>query len=156
MASLYTVVTAYDVDLAARVTLSVDYLKGLSFLHNKGIMHRDINPNNLAVTSLCEPKGLIIDLDAATKDRHSIDHMQGTVPEIISLKNQQHSAPYDKGVDVWALGLSFFVMQAGQPIFWSSFAPRGQRPSMVTAELHSAFHSRASRGKSSAPDASTS
>lgn len=122
-------------------------------------MHRDINPNNLAVTSFNEPKGLIIDLDAATKERHSIDHMQGTLPylapEIISLKSQHHYTGYDKSVDGWALGLSFYVMQAGQPVFWSYFAPRGQRPCEVTREIHSAFHFKVSHGKLSAPDART-
>ncbi|KAF7510561.1 hypothetical protein GJ744_006407 [Endocarpon pusillum] len=76
-------------------------------------------------------------------------------PEIISLKSHQQYAGYDKSVDVWALGLSFFVMQAGRSIFWSYFAPRGQRPSQITRELHRAFHSSVSPGQSSAPDAFT-
>lgn len=61
-----------------------DYLRGLAFLHEKGIMHRDISPNNLAVTSFEQPRGLIIDLDAATKDPESEDHVSHAI--ILRLK----------------------------------------------------------------------
>lgn len=74
-ASLSHVINAYTPDNAAKLAFFADYLSGLSFLHDqKGIMHRDISPGNLAITSLHNPKGIIIDLDSATKS----DYLYGS------------------------------------------------------------------------------
>lgn len=143
MASLSTLLGSYRFDLSTKLILLVDYLKGLSFLHDEGIMHRDINPNNLAVTSLDDPTGIIIDLDSATTHNTSTDHLQGTLaylaPEIILLK-EQHIGSYDKSVDVWALGLSTFVLHTGQPKSWTPTKPRGGQVSKaVTLEAYEAY-----------------
>lgn len=121
VASLSRLVGAYEFDLSTKSILLVDYLEGLAFLHEKGIMHRDINPNNLAVTSFNDPKGLIIDLDSATTHKSSTDHMQGTLaylaPEIVQLKEDKPGS-YDNKVDAWALGLSAYAMHIGHQIRW--------------------------------------
>ena len=97
-------------------------------------MHRDINPNNLAVTSLNDPKGLIIDLDSATTEMFSTDHMRGTLaylaPEIIQVKENKLGS-YDKKVDVWALGLSAFAIHIGHPIRWAYVDAGGVQVSKV-------------------------
>lgn len=151
---------SYEVDLPAMLTLSVDFLHGLLFLHNKGIMHRDINPNNLAVTSFNDIKGLIIDLDSATNRQVSGDHCQGTMPylapEIISLKEQRSTVAYDKSVDIWALGLSLFSMHTARPFLWKYFSFLNRQPLVVSAELHAAFHRKVSRDIQSAQDPRTS
>ena len=140
----------YTLNVSAKLTLFNDYLKGLSFLHQKGIMHRDINPNNLTVTSLDDPKGVIIDLDSATMEEWSFDHMRGTVaylaPEIVALKVSQDLKPYERSVDSWALGLSMYAMVNDQRFSWNHFRP-GYRPSSqtVTPQLHAEFHRRISK-----------
>lgn len=145
VASLSHLLGTYEIDVSATLILSVDYLEGLSFLHKKGIMHRDVNPNNLAVTSFKDPRGLIIDLDSATTHKTSTDHMQGTLvylgPEIISLKDQQQQlVGYGKSVDIWVIALS---MHTGEPFRWAYFGPPGRQSfNVVTAELHTEFHRR--------------
>lgn len=97
---------------STKLILLDDYLKGLTFLHGKALMHRNINPNNLAVISFNNPKGLIIDLDSATEHHTSTDRMPGTLaylaPEIVRLKKGTSILGYDRSIDVWALGLSIF------------------------------------------------
>ncbi len=119
MGSLKEVINLCRSDVSAQITLLVDYLKGLTYPHEeKGVMHRDINPNNLGVVSFNPPKGIILDLDSATRSEVSEDHMQGTIPylapEIIDLKVWDtvvgsKPGPYGRSVDVWAVGLSVFT-----------------------------------------------
>ena len=89
-------------------------------------MHRDIKPCNLGVVSFHPLKGVILDLDAATTEKTSVDHMQGTVhylaPEIIDLKlltNTTTTESFEKSVDVWALGVSAFHVLNGRSIDWN-------------------------------------
>lgn len=100
-------------------------MDGLAFLHDeKGVMHRDIKPSNLGIVTWNPPVGVIFDLDSATCEETSEDHMQGTqaflAPEIVALKPWAVSPnrgvpplPYGRKVDVWALGLSAYVTYAG-------------------------------------------
>ena len=122
---------------ATQVILLKDYLAGLSHLHGKGIMHRDIKPANMAVRSLQNPIGVILDLDAAIISPTSTDHKQGTIrylaPEIIALKkwdSKQQDRPqpmppaYEKSVDVWALGLSMFALVTEKHWSWRHFSTK--------------------------------
>ena len=87
-------------------------------------MHRDIKPGNLGIVTWNPPLGVIFDLDSATREETSEDHMQGTkpflAPEIVALKLWETRAnrgarppPYGRKVDMWALGLSAYVTYAG-------------------------------------------
>ena len=134
----------YTSDIFAQSTLLVDYLKGLNYLHNqKGVMHRDVNPNNLGVVSADPPRGILLDLDSATREDWSTDHMQGTLPylapEIIELKDRATQlagtcsgsgalpgpVPYRNGVDVWAMGLSVFSLYTGHYFNWGLYNSKG-------------------------------
>ena len=127
--SLKDIINSYETNSATKIALLKDYLTGLSHLHGKGIMHRDIKPENLAIRSIQEPTGVILDLDAATDSPTSTDHMQGTIaylaPEIVALKEQStfyHAAtPYEKNVDIWALGLSMFALMKCCRWSWRHF-----------------------------------
>ena len=162
MATLADVLDKFQLDAGAKLILFTDYLRGLSFLHEqKGVMHRDIKPANLAIVSFLHPKGIIIDLDDATSEPTSNDHMKGTImylaPEILKLKtweeerkqqpqmNQPRPAPYNKNVDVWALGLSIYALYKSQPFHWGQFLPENHPLKWVknfgmTPELLAAFH----------------
>ncbi len=136
---LYAAGLRKPLDADARLTVFADFVRGLAHLHGKGVMHRDISPSNLGLATLDPPKGLLLDLDAAVQLQDSNDHMKGNIPflapEIIALKNWDaetlasrttpQSKPlagrkpprYTKSVDVWALGLSLFVLETA--IYWS-------------------------------------
>ena len=82
------------------------------FLHSKGVMHRDIKPDNVGIAGLDEPfKFYLLDLGHAIAAQTSDDHFRGTMrylaPEVLKLKRRPKGElpHYDAKVDVWALGL---------------------------------------------------
>ncbi|KAL9023145.1 MAG: hypothetical protein Q9196_007366, partial [Gyalolechia fulgens] len=155
--NLSDVITGYTPDVQAKSTLFADYLSGMSCIHDqKGIMHRDISPGNLAITSFNKPRGVIIDLDAATTDATSRDHMKGTLPllapEIIAFKFWKGTgsppAPYDKSVDTWALGLVMYALYTGHIFNWATYGAtpqRGYSVATVTAKAYAAFEKQLSK-----------
>lgn len=151
--NLRDMIESYETNRAAHTTLLTDYLAGLSHLHGKGIMHRDIKPENLAIRSISNPVGIILDLDAATSSQTSIDHGQGTIrylaPEIIALKecNSMYDLaslpPYEKTVDIWALGLSIYAMLTGRHWSWRLFSHGDQdRLDRCSPERYGRFRQR--------------
>ena len=141
--SLKDMVEFHHSDISAQISLLFDYLKGLTYLHEqKGVMHRDIKPNNLGIIIFNPPQGIILDLDSATRSETSEDHMQGTIsylaPEIMALKRWDESTnrglkpePYGRTVDVWALGLSACSVYMGRSFSWNYFAPAVRKRAFV-------------------------
>ena len=126
--SLFDAKDQTELLITTQVNLFRQYAEGLSFLHDeKGVMHRDIKPSNLGIVTWNPPVGVIFDLDSATREETSYDHMQGTLgflaPEIVALKRWNASpsgevrpSPYGRKVDVWALGLSAYMSFTGRVI----------------------------------------
>lgn len=132
------VIPTHQVGINTRIALLSDYLCGLAFLHEKkGVMHLDISPGNLAITSLEDPKGIIIDLDAAVKSELCSDHSKGTLPylapEIIDLRINRSNKPFGKSVDIWALGICMFDLSQGEFIWW------GRNENRVSEDRHNKF-----------------
>ena len=128
LANLEDIIQSHTLNLPAQITLLMDYLRGLAYLHDqKGIMHRDIKPENLGILSLSPPRGIILDLDSATSEETSDDIGQGTVPyqapEIINLRVPAIAIQqsYGRSVDVWALGMSAFCALRGTHTRWSHY-----------------------------------
>ena len=153
MMDLADLVFNYESSLAAKTILMADYASGLSYLHDtKHIMHRDISLKNLAVVTLTPPKGVIIDLDAATTDLTSTDHKRGAfpflAPEIMELKRSESQAqsqnpppsPYGRSVDIWAFGICMFSLYSEHIVQWGALAEPKSKISNVTAPTLRRLH----------------
>jgi serine/threonine protein kinase len=88
-------------------------VKGLFYIHKKGIIHRDIKPENILMMN-GEPK--ITDLGLAQVMRTSgVSGKSGTpfyvAPEVLEEEK------YGQSVDIWSLGIVLLEFLLGQRIF---------------------------------------
>ena len=98
-----------------------ELFEALEFCHRKGVMHRDVTPDNIMATADAHVKladfGLAREvLDRASDKKHRTYTSQTVTlwyrpPEV--LKGQS----YDTGLDVWSAGCVFGEMCLGRPLF---------------------------------------
>ena len=96
-------------------------LLGLSYIHESGYMHRDIKLENVMINMTKDETGRVVfqpnytDFGMAEliKDGEKVKLPVGTplymAPEILSRQ------PYDKKVDIWALGVLSYIMLSSEP-----------------------------------------
>lgn len=99
-----------------------DTIEGLQYLHNQGVMHRDIKPHNLLMTT--EGRVKICDFGVAckveSKEKDTLKNTQGTYhfmpPEWWNYETKEFSGVK---ADVWALGVTLFAMTYNKMPFWA-------------------------------------
>ena len=78
--------------------------------HKKGVVHRDLKPDNIMLATANDPTNLIL-IDFGYSREIDADFFQSYVgttsymaPEIVRLGS------YDKRADIWSLGATFYAM----------------------------------------------
>ncbi|XP_040378812.1 mitogen-activated protein kinase kinase 9-like [Oryza brachyantha] len=110
---------------AALAEVAAQALSGLAYLHARRVVHRDVKPANLLVTTAGEVK--IADFGIAKVLAHAGDHCtayEGTAaymsPE--RFDSERHTDPF--AADVWSLGVTILELLMGRyPLL-----PAGQKP----------------------------
>mmetsp|Transcript_2494 Transcript_2494/g.5464 ORF Transcript_2494/g.5464 Transcript_2494/m.5464 type:complete len:957 (-) Transcript_2494:22-2892(-) len=95
----------------------------VTYIHSKSIAHRDIQPENFllkdAAAPIGEAKVKLIDFTTAkewgpsTPLMTKLATLHYVAPEILT----RREVPYTEKVDVWSLGVVFFVLMSGAPPF---------------------------------------
>ncbi|XP_053114800.1 mitogen-activated protein kinase kinase kinase 8 isoform X1 [Hemicordylus capensis] len=103
-------------------------LKGLEFLHSKGVIHQDIKPSNIVFMST---KAVLVDFGLSvqmTEDIYYPKDLRGTEiymsPEVILCRGHTTKA------DIYSLGATIIHMQTGFPP-WVNRYPRAAYPSYL-------------------------
>lgn len=99
-------------------------LSAVEFLHKAGILHNDIKPQNILLTSLLHP--YLSDFAVSTSlcnlnlpsapDLHILGTTVYTAPELLSAE----TVPTTPASDIYSLGITMFVAAAGvEPFCWT-------------------------------------
>lgn len=94
-------------------------VSAVSYMHNKGLVHRDLKLENILINDQGTLEVKIIDFGFATNCQagHKLSMFCGTPcymdPDLV--KNKKYSG---QGADVWALGVILFLLITGGVPFW--------------------------------------
>lgn len=104
---LYSAIKS-GLDWLSRLQVAIDVVEGIRFLHNQGLVHRDIKLKNILLDSNNRAK--ITDLGFCKPEAMMSGSVVGTP---IHMSPELFSGRYDSSVDVYAFGILFWYICAG-------------------------------------------
>lgn len=98
----------FGLDWLSRLQVAIDVVEGIRFLHNQGLVHRDIKLKNILLDANNRAK--ITDLGFCKPEAMMSGSVVGTP---IHMSPELFSGRYDNSVDVYAFGILFWYICAG-------------------------------------------
>lgn len=119
---LHRHVSRHQLDSRQRLQLMVQICNAVQYAHEKGVLHRDLKPNNILVDQSGRPK--ILDFGVArAMDREILvttmetdaGQLVGTLPYMSPEQVRANPAQIDARSDVYALGVLLYELLADKP-----------------------------------------
>src|SRR5262249_44959642 len=90
---------------------------GLSFIHERGLLHRDVKPSNILVTR--ERRAVLVDFGLAKRfwDDRITDHGRVVGTYRYMSPEQARGEALDRRTDLYAVGATLYDLIAGRPPF---------------------------------------
>ena len=103
--------------LAALCEALAQVCDGLSFIHGRGLLHRDVKPANILVTPL--RRAILVDFGLAKRfsDDQITDHGRVVGTYRYMSPEQARGEPLDRRSDLYSLGATLYELLAGRPPF---------------------------------------
>ncbi|HUG81529.1 MAG TPA: protein kinase [Bryobacterales bacterium] len=129
-------ITDGPLKLPEALSIAIQMAEGLEAAHEKGIVHRDIKPDNVMLTKGSRGLVKLMDFGLAQLAQSSKLTREGTTlgTPIYMSPEQALGELTDKRTDVWALGVVLYEMVAGRPPF------RGERDQAVIYSIANEQH----------------
>jgi serine/threonine-protein kinase len=108
---------AGEIPLADRVRILAQIAEGLGYAHSRGVVHRDVKPANIMVTSSGQVK--LLDFGLARMDAAKTLTRRGVIlgtPDYMS-PEQAMGKPVDRRSDVFSAGAVFYELLTGRKPF---------------------------------------
>ncbi len=107
-------------DAATVVKLAMQLARALSEIHKRGVIHRDVNPTNILVSSSGD--AVLIDFDLALTPAHPDQpasagpegEVTGTLAYLAPEQSGRTGRAVDQRADLYALGVTLYEMAAGR------------------------------------------
>lgn len=135
----------YTEEDAQRIASSL--FSALSYLHYKGIVHRDLKHENIMFASPTSPDVKVIDF-GLSKKYASGEHLRDAVGTVYTMAPELLAGDYGPKIDVWSLGvITFMLLSSSMPFYGKD------RAHVIKKIVHGKFHFSSRRWKQVSQDA---
>ncbi len=119
---LRSILQEKSLDIQEFLILAINMAKAVGELHQLGIIHKDLNPSNVIITSENNAVQLI-SFNVATKinlkeqNLGNPEHLSGTLPYMSPEQTGRMNRYVDYRADLYSLGVTFYEMLVGETPF---------------------------------------